>query len=138
MGQPRFPEATRLLITADAGGSNGYRVRAWKVELAKLADRDRSRDHSLPLPAGNLEVEQDRTPHVQLHLDELAGPAAHLVPHHRRADPATTTDEGLRIRADDDPNCTTRPASRSPTPSSRRCRSRATTFTATGTTPSPR
>ena len=37
IGQVRFPEATRLLITADAGGSNGYRVRAWKVELAALA-----------------------------------------------------------------------------------------------------
>ena len=37
MGQTRFPEATKLLITADAGGSNGYRIRAWKVELAKLA-----------------------------------------------------------------------------------------------------
>jgi transposase len=37
MGQVRFPEATKLLITADAGGSNGYRIRAWKVELAKLA-----------------------------------------------------------------------------------------------------
>ena len=37
MGQPRFPEATKLLITADAGGSNGHRVRLWKVELAKLA-----------------------------------------------------------------------------------------------------
>jgi transposase len=37
MGADRFPAATRLLITADAGGSNGYRLRAWKVELAKLA-----------------------------------------------------------------------------------------------------
>jgi transposase len=37
MGTARFPNATRLLITADAGGSNGYRVRAWKAELAKLA-----------------------------------------------------------------------------------------------------
>jgi transposase len=37
MGKDRFPDADRLLITADAGGSNGYRVRAWKVELAKLA-----------------------------------------------------------------------------------------------------
>ena len=37
MGRDRFPDADRLLITADAGGSNGYRVRAWKVELAKLA-----------------------------------------------------------------------------------------------------
>lgn len=37
MGKPRYPEATKLLITADAGGSNGYRVRAWKTELARLA-----------------------------------------------------------------------------------------------------
>jgi transposase len=38
IGQVRFRRATRLLITADAGGSNGYRVRAWKVELARFAD----------------------------------------------------------------------------------------------------
>ena len=39
MGIARFPSATRLLITADAGGSNGYRLRAWKVQLARLAER---------------------------------------------------------------------------------------------------
>jgi len=33
-----YPEATRLLITADGGGSNGYRLRLWKVALQKLAD----------------------------------------------------------------------------------------------------
>ena len=38
IGAVRFPEATRLLITADAGGSNGYRVRAWKFELSALAE----------------------------------------------------------------------------------------------------
>jgi len=37
MGAARFPGAKRLLITADAGGSNGYRLRAWKVHLALLA-----------------------------------------------------------------------------------------------------
>lgn len=36
-GQRRFPHARRLLSTADAGGSNGYRLRAWKTELARLA-----------------------------------------------------------------------------------------------------
>jgi hypothetical protein len=35
---PRYPAAQRLLITADCGGSNGYRVRLWRVELQKLAD----------------------------------------------------------------------------------------------------
>ena len=38
MGQPAYPRATRLLITADAGGSNGSRLRLWKLELQKLAD----------------------------------------------------------------------------------------------------
>ena len=37
MGKKRYPKAKRLLITAN-GGSNGYRVRLWKVELQKLAD----------------------------------------------------------------------------------------------------
>src|SRR5271165_1734392 len=36
-GRPRYPGAGRLLICADGGGSNGYRVRAWKIELARLA-----------------------------------------------------------------------------------------------------
>src|SRR5664280_1896165 len=36
MGLPRFPDATTLLITADAGGSNGHRVKLWTVALATL------------------------------------------------------------------------------------------------------
>jgi hypothetical protein len=38
MGRERYPAAKTLLITADAGGSNGYRTRLWKVELQNLAD----------------------------------------------------------------------------------------------------
>ena len=38
MGQRAYPDAKELFITADAGGSNGYRARAWKVELQGLAD----------------------------------------------------------------------------------------------------
>jgi len=38
MGESAYPNAEELLITADAGGSNGYRVRAWKIELQSLAD----------------------------------------------------------------------------------------------------
>jgi Rhodopirellula transposase DDE domain len=37
LGRVDYPQADRLLVTADAGGSNGYRVRAWKTELARLA-----------------------------------------------------------------------------------------------------
>jgi hypothetical protein len=43
MGQSRYPKATRLLVTADGGGSNGHRVRLWKVELQALAN-------TLPMP----------------------------------------------------------------------------------------
>jgi hypothetical protein len=38
MGADVYPQARRLLITADCGGSNGYRVRLWRMELQKLAD----------------------------------------------------------------------------------------------------
>ena len=41
MGRHAYPDAHQLLITADAGGSNGYRIRLWKVELQKLADDER-------------------------------------------------------------------------------------------------
>lgn len=39
MGVKRYPEAREIFITADAGGSNGYRSRVWKYELQHLAER---------------------------------------------------------------------------------------------------
>ena len=38
MGRERYPDAKKLLITADGGGSNGSRVKLWKIELQKLAN----------------------------------------------------------------------------------------------------
>ena len=38
MGKERYPNASKLFITADGGGSNGYRCRLWKYELQKLAN----------------------------------------------------------------------------------------------------
>ena len=38
MGRERYPSMTRLMITADGGGSNGSRLRLWKVALQQLAD----------------------------------------------------------------------------------------------------
>jgi hypothetical protein len=38
-GRRLYPATTQLLITADGGGSNGYRLRLWKVELQRLADQ---------------------------------------------------------------------------------------------------
>ena len=41
MGRERYPDTDKLMITADGGGSNGSRVRLFKVELQKLADETR-------------------------------------------------------------------------------------------------
>ncbi|HLB03644.1 MAG TPA: ISAzo13 family transposase, partial [Gaiellaceae bacterium] len=38
LGHERYPNAKSLTITADCGGSNGYRTRLWKTELQRLAD----------------------------------------------------------------------------------------------------
>lgn len=38
MGKKQYPDADKLLITADAGGSNSYRTRLWKTEMQKLSD----------------------------------------------------------------------------------------------------
>ena len=54
MGRRRYPDAHELTITADCGGSNGARVRLWKLELQTMADEtgltlhvtDRSRGNS--------------------------------------------------------------------------------------------
>ena len=39
LGRQRYPRSRHLLITADAGGSNGYRLKLWKVQLQKMADK---------------------------------------------------------------------------------------------------
>jgi hypothetical protein len=52
MGRQAYPEAEALLITADAGGSNGYQCRAWKMELQRLADDRGLRMHVSHFPPG--------------------------------------------------------------------------------------
>lgn len=52
MGRRAYPQATALLITADAGGSHGYRSRAWKLELQRLADDLRLCLHVSHFPPG--------------------------------------------------------------------------------------
>ena len=51
-GAERYPKARELTITADCGGSNGARVRLWKVELQKLADETRLTLHVHHYPPG--------------------------------------------------------------------------------------
>jgi transposase len=52
VGRIAYPDATRLLITADAGGSNGYRNRLWKLELGRLASDTGLRITVCHLPPG--------------------------------------------------------------------------------------
>jgi len=52
MGALAYQDAERLLITADAGGSNGYRVRLWKVMLQELADETSLRISVCHFPPG--------------------------------------------------------------------------------------
>ena len=52
MGIRLYPQATELLITADGGGSNGSRVRLWKIEVQKLARELSMTIHVCHLPPG--------------------------------------------------------------------------------------
>ena len=52
MGRERYPNARELTITADGGGSNGSRVRLWKIELQKFADATGLIVHAHHYPPG--------------------------------------------------------------------------------------
>jgi hypothetical protein len=52
MGQPAYPNSRRVMSTADSGGSNGSRVRAWKTELQRLADATGLAFHVSHFPPG--------------------------------------------------------------------------------------
>jgi len=52
VGKKRYPDADELFISADAGGSNGYRSRVWKVELQRLADKTGLAIHVSHFPPG--------------------------------------------------------------------------------------
>ncbi len=52
MGARAYPRARKLFITADAGGSNGYRARAWKLELQRFADETHLRIRVSHFPPG--------------------------------------------------------------------------------------
>jgi len=52
MGSECYPHATEILITADCGGSNGYRVKLWRYELQRLADELKLKIHIRHFPPG--------------------------------------------------------------------------------------
>jgi len=82
-GSIDYPGARRLLITADAGGSNGYRTRAWKAELAALAVETGLEITCCHFPPGTSKWNKVEHRLFSGYHDELAGPAADQPRGHR-------------------------------------------------------
>jgi transposase len=102
-GQGDYPQATRLLITADAGGSNGYRTRAWKAELAALALETGLQITVCHFPPGTSKwnkVEHRLFSHITMNWRGRPLTSHEVVV---QTIAATTTRTGLRVRADLDP-----------------------------------
>ena len=103
MGTAAYPKAGRLLITADSGGSNGARVRLWKLELQRLADET------------GLEITVCHLPPGTSKWNKIEHRLFSFISHNWRGKPlvshqvivnliaATTTKTGLRVRAELDP-----------------------------------
>ncbi len=137
MGSDRYQAATALTITADCGGSNGYRTRLWKVELQHLAD-----DLGFPITVCHLPPGTSKWNRIEHRLFShitMNWRGKPLVSHEVIVNliAATTTRTGLTVQAalDTDPY----PKgikSRSPTRTCKPSTSPLTTSTATGTTPS--
>jgi transposase len=103
MGRERFPDATRLLITADAGGSNGYRIRAWKHRLAALATDTGLEITVCHYPPGT--SKWNKIEHRMFSFITMNWRGRPLTSLRTIVEliAATTTQTGLTIRADHDP-----------------------------------
>jgi hypothetical protein len=104
MGRERYPTCDRLMITADGGGSNGSRVRLWKVELQKFADETGLTISVCHYPPGTSKwnkIEHRLFCHITQNwrgrplTSRLA--VVELIA-------ATTTKTGLKVRCELDPN----------------------------------
>ena len=104
MGRARFPDADRLMITADAGGSNGYRLRAWKVHLAALAAETGLRITVCHYPPGT--SKWNRIEHRMFSFITANWRGRPLVSLRTIIEliSATTTETGLSVHAAHDPN----------------------------------
>ena len=104
MGQPLYPDAGRLLITADAGGSNGYRLQLWKLELQRLADETGLEIAVCHFPPGT--SKWNKIEHRLFSAISQNWRAKPLVSHEVIVNliAATTTQTGLRVRSELDTN----------------------------------
>jgi hypothetical protein len=102
-GSAAYPGAARLLVSADGGGSNGRRVRLWKVELQRLADETGLAVTVCHLPPGTSKWNKiDHRLFAHISTNWRGRP---LVSHEVIVEliGATTTRAGLRVQAELDP-----------------------------------
>jgi hypothetical protein len=104
MGKPHYQDATDLLITADGGGSNGSRVRLWKVALQRFADQTRLRIFVCHFPPGTSKwnkIEHRMFSHISMNWRGKP-----LISHDVIVNliANTTTRKGLKIEAELDMN----------------------------------
>jgi hypothetical protein len=104
MGRARYPNATRLTITADSGGSNGARLRLWKRDLQKLADELGLTISVCHLPPGT--SKWNKIEHRLFSFITQNWRGKPLVSHQVMIQliAATTTKTGLKVHCELDPN----------------------------------
>lgn len=100
MGHDSYPQATRLLITADSGGSNGSRLRLWKTELAELANQTGMAITVCHLPPGT--SKWNKVEHRLFSAISRSWRARPLTSHEVVIETirATTTTTGLTVKAE--------------------------------------
>jgi len=103
MGRSAYPDTTALLITADAGGSNGSRVRLWKWELQQFANRTGLAITVCHFPPGTSKWNKiEHRLFSYIAMNWRGKPLVDLVTIISLIGD-TTTDEGLRVRTEVDP-----------------------------------
>jgi hypothetical protein len=108
MGHARYPMATQLLVTADGGGSNGSRVRLWKVALQQLADQSGLDISVCHFPPGT--SKWNKIEHRMFSYISMNWRGKPLISHEVIVNliAATTTQKGLKIEAEIDTNVYTK------------------------------
>jgi hypothetical protein len=99
-GAAAYPQARRLLITADAGGANGYRTRAWKAGLAELAAQTGLEITCCHFPPGTSKwnaIEHRLFSHISMNWRGRPLTSHEVIV---QTIAATTTATGLRVRAE--------------------------------------
>ena len=104
MGKEVYPLAKRLLITADSGGSNGCRVRLWKIELQKLGNETGLSISVCHFPPGT--SKWNKIEHRLFSFISQNWRGKPLISHEVIVEliSATTTKTGLEVECEIDPN----------------------------------